>query len=60
MQTERRTLLNTANEHYKQGERIQGKIVDIDYRLFADGELVLSNVNASRNLPVECSQYFRL
>ena len=43
MQTQRRTLLNTA-KLYKQGEWTQWKIVDIDYRLFADGELVSSNV----------------
>jgi len=41
MQTQRRTLLSIANKLYKQGKRIQWKILDTDYRLFADGELVL-------------------
>jgi len=40
MQTQRRTLLKTTNKLYKQGMRIQSKIVDTDYRLFADNELV--------------------
>jgi len=44
IQTQRSTLLNIANELYKQGKRIQWKIVDTDYRLFADGEFVLSNI----------------
>jgi len=44
VQTQRRALLNIANKLYKQGKRIQWKIVDTDYRLFADGELLLSNV----------------
>ena len=44
MQTQWRTLLNTANKLYKQGKRIQWKTVDTDDRLFADGELDPSNV----------------
>ena len=44
MQIQRRTLLKIANKLYKQGKRIQWKIIDADYRLFADGELVHSNV----------------
>jgi len=42
MQTQRSTLLNIANELYKQGKRILRKIIDTDYRPFADGEFVLS------------------
>jgi len=44
MQTQRRTLLKTANKLYRQGKRIQWKIIDTDYRLIADGELVPSDV----------------
>jgi len=44
MQIQRRTLLKIAKKLYKQGKRIQWKIIDADYRLFADGELVHSNV----------------
>jgi len=44
MQTQRRTLLKTANELYKQGKQIQWKIVERDYRTFADGGLVASSV----------------
>jgi len=44
MQIQRRTLLKIANKLYKQGKQIQWKITDADYRLFADGELVHSNV----------------
>jgi len=47
MQIQRRTLLKIANKLYKQGKRIQWKIIDEDYRLFADGELVHSNVTCS-------------
>jgi len=32
------TLLKIANKLYKQGKRIQWKIIDADYRLFAEGE----------------------
>jgi len=39
MQIQRRTLLKIANKLYKQGTRIQWKIIDADYRHFADGEL---------------------
>jgi len=44
MQIQRRTLLKIANKLYKQGTRIQWKIINADYRLFIDGELVHSNV----------------
>jgi len=60
MQTQRSTLLNIANELYKQGKRILWKIVGTDRRHFADGELVLSNISVFTNLPLEWSEYFRL
>ena len=41
-ETQRRTLLNTANKRYKKEKRTQWKIVDPCYKLFADGELVSS------------------
>jgi len=44
MQSQRGTLLNIANELYKQGKRILWKIVDRGHRPFADGELVLINI----------------
>jgi len=44
MQIQRRTLLKIANKLHKQGKRIQWKIIDADYTLFADRELVHSNV----------------
>jgi len=44
MQTHRSNFLNIANELYKQGKRIQWKFVDTDYRPFAHGEFVLSNI----------------
>jgi len=50
MQTQRSNLLNIANELYEQGKRILWKIVDKDYRPFADGEFVLSNIYVSTNL----------
>ena len=60
MQTKRSTLLNIANELNEQGKRIQWKIVDTDYRPFADGEFVLSNIYVFTNLTFEWSQYFLL
>jgi len=60
MQTQRSTLLNIANELYKQGKRILRKIIDTDYRPFADGEFVLSNIYVSTNLTFEWSQSFLL
>jgi len=44
MQIQRRTLHKIADKLYKQEKRNQWKIIDADYRLFADGELVHSNV----------------
>jgi len=59
MQTQRRTLLKTANKLYRQGKRIQWKIVDTDYRPFADGELVLAMSKCLTICHVN-DKYFRL
>jgi len=59
-ETQRRTLLNTANKLYKKEKRIQWKIVDPGHKFFTDGELVFSIAQVLNNLPFEHSQYFHL